>query len=346
MDDAVVLAEGVLGSTYGKTANGLVRYTRRYSVKGVIDSTKAGKDAGIVVEGKRKGIPVVRNIDEILGSGVDTLVIGIATDGGYLPPEYRKTVREAIEGGLNVVSGLHEFLSDDPEFSHLARKHGIRITDVRKMFREMKQPFTGRIREVKASRIAVLGTDSAIGKRTTSVILNNTLKSSGEKSAMVGTGQTAWMQGIEHTVVVDSMINDFIPGNLEWNTLQAWEDGNPDFLFIEGQGSVLHPAYPGSFEIIGACRPTAIILQHAPKRKYFDGFEEFEIPPVEKYIKILELLSNSPVIAISLNTENMGREEIKEQIPLLESRYGIPVFDPLSGDISNAVESIRKELIQ
>ncbi|MCL4341432.1 MAG: DUF1611 domain-containing protein [Candidatus Thermoplasmatota archaeon] len=346
MDNAIVLAEGVLGSTYGKTANGLVRYTRRYNVRAVIDSSKAGMDAGMVVEGKRKGIPVLGEIDEIKGASVDTLVIGIATDGGFLPPEYRSTVKKAIENGMNVVSGLHEFLSDDPEFAALARMYNSRITDVRKMFREMKQPFTGRIREVSASKIAVLGTDSAIGKRTTAVILNNAMNSSGEKSSMVGTGQTAWMQGIEHTVVVDSMINDFIPGNLEWNTIQAWEDGRPDFLFIEGQGSVLHPAYPGSFEIIGACRPNAIILQHAPKRKYFDGFEEFEIPPVEKYIKVLELLSGSPVIAISLNTENMNADEIRDQIQELESRYGVPVFDPLARNVSDSLESIRKELVQ
>ena len=196
MDNAIVLAEGVLGSTYGKTANGLVRYTRRYNVKAVIDSTKAGKEAGTVVEGRRKGIPVVGGVDDINGTSVDTLVIGIATDGGFLPKEYRTTVKQAIESGLNVVSGLHEFLSDDPEFSALAKRYGSRITDVRKMFREMKQPFTGRIREVRASRIAVLGTDSAIGKRTTAVILTNSLNGSGEKSAMVGTGQTAWMHGI------------------------------------------------------------------------------------------------------------------------------------------------------
>ncbi len=272
--------------------------------------------------------------------------MGIATDGGYLPDEYRGVISEALHNGLNVVSGLHEFISDDPEFYELARKHGVRIIDVRKMFRDMKMPFTGRIREVKSSRIAVLGTDSAIGKRTTTVVLTNSMRKAGDKSCMIGTGQTAWMQGIEHTVVVDSMINDFIPGNLEWNTLRAWDMEAPDIMFIEGQGSVLHPAYPGSFEIIGACRPTGIILQHAPKRKFFDGFEDFRIPPLEKYIKILELLSGSPVIAISVNRENMSDEEVRDAVSNLESQYGIPAFDPLSDDVERVSRIIREVAMQ
>ncbi|HLH85552.1 MAG TPA: DUF1611 domain-containing protein [Thermoplasmataceae archaeon] len=329
MDNAVVLAEGVFGTTYGKTANGLVRYTRRYKVTSVIDSTKAGLDAGEVLTGKTKGIPIVKDVQESLKYNPTTLVVGVATDGGFIPENYRSFIRDALSRGMDVVSGLHEFISDDPEFSGIASRTGSRITDVRKMFRDLKPPFTGRIREVGSRRIAVLGTDSAIGKRTTAVILTNSLKESGINAMMIGTGQTAWMQGFEYTVVIDSMINDFIPGGLESTVLRAWEDLRPDVMFIEGQGSVLHPAYPGSFEIIGACRPDAIILQHAPKRFYFDGFPEFRIPELDKYIRILEMLSDRKVIAISLNTENMTSEEIDESIEHLERKYGRPVFDPL-----------------
>ncbi|MEM3676408.1 MAG: DUF1611 domain-containing protein, partial [Thermoplasmataceae archaeon] len=327
MDNAVVLAEGVFGTTYGKTANGLVRYTRRYRVTSVIDSTKAGLDAGEVLTGNRKNIPIVSSVHESLKYNPTTLVVGVATDGGFIPENYRSFIREALSRGMDVVSGLHEFISDDPEFSQMAARSGSHITDVRKMFRDMKPPFTGRIREVASRKIAVLGTDSAIGKRTTAVILTNSLKESGVNAVMIGTGQTAWMQGFEYTVVIDSMINDFIPGGLESTTLKAWDDLHPDVMFIEGQGSVLHPAYPGSFEIIGACRPDAIILQHAPKRLYFDGFPEFRIPDVDKYIRILEMLSDRKVIAISLNTENMSRDEIGETIEILERKYGRPVFD-------------------
>ncbi|MCL4337177.1 MAG: DUF1611 domain-containing protein [Candidatus Thermoplasmatota archaeon] len=339
MDNAVVLAEGVFGTTYGKTANGLVRYTKRFRVVAVIDSTKAGSDAGTVLAGKEKGIPIVSTVEEGIQLGARTLVVGVATDGGYIPDEYRKFISDAIIKGLNIVSGLHEFISDDPEFSALAAKHGSYITDVRKLFRDIKPPYTGQIKEVMALKIAVLGTDSAIGKRTTAVNLNNALKEKGVPTAMVGTGQTAWMQGFKHTVVVDSMINDFIPGGLESMTVEAWREENPKVIFIEGQGSVLHPAYPGSFEIIGACRPEAIILQHAPKRKFFDGFPDIPIPDLQKYIDILELLSGHKVIAISLNREGMTEGEVRNEIKELESRFGIPVFDPLNLNVE-AIMSI------
>lgn len=330
MDNAVVLAEGVFGSTYGKTANGLVRFTRRFRVVAVIDSTKAGNDAGAVLSGKANGIPIVSTVEEGIRFGARTLVVGVATDGGYIPEEYRKFISGALEHGMNIVSGLHEFISDDPEFSALAAKYGSYITDVRKLFRDIKPPYTGEIREVRALKIAVLGTDSAIGKRTTAVNLTNALRDKGIRSTMVGTGQTAWMQGFKHTVVVDSMINDFIPGGLEGMTVEAWREENPEVIFIEGQGSVLHPAYPGSFEIIGACRPDGIILQHAPKRKFFDGFPDIPIPDLQKYMDILELLSGRKVIAISLNREGMTDEEVKSEITSLESRFNIPVFDPLN----------------
>ncbi len=341
MDNAVVLAEGVFGTTYGKTANGLVRFTKRFRVVGVIDSTKAGQDAGMVLEGMDKGIPIISSVDEGMDLGATVLVVGVATDGGYIPAEYRRYIREAINNGLDIVSGLHEFIGEDPEFASLAAKSGSAITDVRRMFRDFRPPYTGEIREVGSHRIAVLGTDSAIGKRTTAVNITNSLLSRGFPALMIGTGQTAWMQGFKHTVVVDSMINDFIPGGLEKVTVDAWREERPEVMLIEGQGSVLHPAYPGSFEIIGACRPDAIILQHAPKREFFDGFPQVRIPDLDRYIRILELLSGKKVIAISLNSENMSRDEVKNEMEALERRMGIPVFDPLKNDGSFILEAIQ-----
>lgn len=339
MNSAVILSEGVFGTTYGKTANGLVRHSTRFRISSVIDSRFSGKDAGKILGGRRSGIPVVSSVQDGISLGADTLIVGVATDGGFIPEMYRKYIGEALKAGLNVVSGLHEFISDDPEFSHLASDSGATITDVRKMFRDLRIPFTGRINDVGSKRIAVLGTDSAIGKRTTAVILTREMNRAGHKSVMIGTGQTAWMQGFRYTIVLDSMINDFIPGALEDAVYQAWINERPQYMFIEGQGSVLHPAYPGSFEIIGACRPDGIILQHAPARKVFDGFEKFPIPDLEKYVRILEMLSNRRVIAISLNTENMTRPQIMKEKVALEQRFGIPVFDPLS-----SVMDVTKEL--
>ncbi len=281
MDSAVVLAEGVFTSTYGKTANGLVRFSKRYRINAVIDSRFHGQDAGEVLEGRYKGIKVVSTVEEALDLNVNTFIVGVATDGGYIPENYRSYIRDALRNSLNVVSGLHEFVGDDPEFAAIARSSGSKITDVRKMFRDFKRPFSGEIRNVKSRKIAVLGTDSAIGKRTTAVFMNNAFQNLGLRSTMIGTGQTAWMQGFDYTVVIDSMINDFIPpGGLEWAALRAWEAEQPDFMFIEGQGSVLHPpAYPGSFEIIGALRPDASYSSTHPQ-----GSSSMASPPIIRYL--------------------------------------------------------------
>ncbi len=344
VDNAVILSEKVFGTTYGKTANGLVRYGTRFVPVSVIDSRLAGRDAGEVLEGRRKGIPIVSSVSESLQYHPNTLVVGIATDGGSLPAEYRSFIRDAIRSGLNIVSGLHEFLSDDIEFSSLAREAGVTITDVRKMYRDLRIPYTGKIAEVKSFKIAVLGTDSAVGKRTTAVFLNRSMNAAGRKSVMIGTGQTAWMQGFPYTVVIDAMINDFIPGNLEDVVYRAWKNEHPEYMFLEGQGSVMHPAYPGSFEIIAACRPDAIILQHSPSRIYYDGFSQFKIEPIEKYIKVLQLLSGKSVIAVALNRENLSEESYSAEMSSLHKRLGIPVFDPLAdlGDITKYIESISR----
>lgn len=332
MDNAVILAEGVFGTTYGKTANGLVRFTSRFNIVAVIDSTKKGQDAGMVLSGVNKSIPIISTIEEGIELGAKVLIVGIATDGGYIPEAYRKFIRKAMEESMDIVSGLHEFISEDPEFSTIANSSGSKVTDVRKIFRDFQPPYTGEIREVLSYKVAVLGTDSAIGKRTTAVNITNSLREKGISATMIGTGQTAWMQGFKHTVVVDSMINDFIPGGLEKVTVDAWKEEKPEIMLIEGQGSVLHPAYPGSFEIIGACRPDAIILQHAPRRLFFDGFPEERIPELERFINILELLSRKKVIAISLNSEGMKTDEVKFEIEILSQRFGIPIFDPLNSD--------------
>lgn len=334
MDNAVILAEGVLGTTYGKTANGLIRYSSRFRIDSVIDSLHEGEDAGFVVEGRKSGIPVYRSLDELDHGNIDTMIIGAATDGGLLPFHYRPFISDALERGISIVSGLHEFLSEDQEFRSVSLRRNVPITDVRKLFRDRRDLFTGRIMNVEARKIAVLGTDSAVGKRTTAIKLNQMMNLGGNRSAIVGTGQTSWMQGVPHTIVLDAIVNDFVPGALESVTVEAWEDGKPDYLFIEGQGSIMHPAYPGGFEIIGACRPDAIILQHAPRRIYYDGFPGYVIPPLEKYIKIIQLLSDKKVIGISLNTAGMTGEEVEEYCLLAYEKFGIPVFDPLSDAIA------------
>ena len=341
MDNAVVICEGMLGTTYGKTANGLVRYTDRFNIVCALDSTKVGTKITDIIPKGKESIKIVSSMEEAKALGCNTAIVGVATDGGVLPNNFRRYISEALRMKWKVVSGLHEFLSEDPEFSRLSKENNAEIIDVRKIYQGMKRFFTGESFAITSKKIAVFGTDSAIGKRTTAVYLNREMKKAGKKSVMIGTGQTAWMQGFPYTIVIDSMINDFIPGGIEWALLEAWNREKPDYMFLEGQGSVLHPVYPGSFEIIGTARPDAIILQYAPGRKFYDGFETIPIPPVEKYIKVLELLSDRKIIAISLNRENIPPDKIGEEIIRIEKETGIPTFDPL-GDLSRVVKIITE----
>lgn len=342
LQTAVILAEGVYGSTYGKTAHGLVRFSNRYKIIGVVDSHYAGLDAGKVLDGKSRNIPIFGSVDEALSLKPKYIVVGAATDGGFLPDNYREPIRKALSKGISVVSGLHEFLSDEEEFTSIAKENKAEIIDVRKIFLNMRRFFTGEIEEVKALKVAVLGTDSAIGKRTTAIMLNDELNKMGYKSTFVATGQTGWMQGAKYCALIDAMINDFVAGGIEGEVVRAWRETKPNFIIVGGQGSILHPAYPGGFEIIAAARPEAIILQHAPKRIFYDGFEKYKIPPVKKFMQIIKLLSGRNIAGISLNTEGMQKGEVSTYVKEYEDKYGVPVDAPLYTGVRKLAEKLVK----
>ena len=343
---AIVYCEGAFGTPNGKTANGLVRHTARYRVLGVIDSARAGQDAGEALGDHASGIPIFASLGEALArldSPPDYFVIGLAPDGGRLPESARTAVREALASGLHVDSGLHQFLGDEAEFASLAASHNLRIRDVRRPpDRSQLHFFSGKIDEVQAPRIAVLGTDSAIGKRTTTVRLNQALNAAGIRSEMIGTGQTSWLQGVKYGLLLDSLINDFVTGEIEHAIHEAWVNEHPEVILLEGQGSLAHPAYPGGFELIGAGRVAGIILQHAPARKVYDGFDRYPMGSLDREIQLLELLALKPVIAITINHEGMTRDEVAATVADYEARYSRPVVDVLWDGCDKLVDQVRR----
>ncbi|MGH7601322.1 MAG: DUF1611 domain-containing protein, partial [bacterium] len=216
------------------------------------------------------------------------------------------------------------------EFSALAQQRGVQIRDIRKPPAGNELHFfSGKIQKVESIRIAVLGTDSAVGKRTTAWQVTHALNAAGIKAEMIGTGQTAWMQGAKYGVRLDALVNDFVSGEIEHAIWQCWQDEHPQVMLLEGQGSLMHPAYPGGFELLVAGRPHAVILQTAPKRTTYDGFPDFPMASLEKEIQVIELLSNRPVIALTLNHENMSETEIEATAQHYEREYGIPCCDVL-----------------
>lgn len=334
--NAIVYCEGAFATLNGKTAHGLVRLCRRYRIIAVVDTRYAGGDAGEILDGKKNGIPVVGAIEAAVKMGnhaatpATHLVIGIAPDGGRLSKEARLDVIQAISLGLNVDCGLHDFLSDDDAIAGKARECDVILRDIRKPpQRKDLHFFSGRIESVQALKIAVLGTDSAVGKRTTAWLLVQALEKRGYRAEMIGTGQTAWMQGARYGMILDSLVNDFVSGEIEHAVCRAWEEQRPDIIVIEGQGSLMNPAYPGGFEILAAGRPDLVILQHAPARRDYDGFPGYPIHPLSRQIQAVEVLSGKPVVAVTVNHEDLPDEQITSILDAIQTVVGLPAFDPL-----------------
>lgn len=347
--NAVVYCDGAFNTTYGKTAHGLVRFTRRYRVMSVIDSRHAGSDAGELLDGRKKGIPVVASLDGALtvaqeaGNPATHFVVGVATDGGVMDEKTQAAVKQAIEQGLNVDSGLHDLMEENPEITAMAAAKGVVLRDIRRTPpRKEMHAFSGRIESVGSLRIALLGTDSAVGKRTTAWILVRGLQSAGLAAEMIGTGQTAWMQGVEYGIIMDSLLNDFVAGEIEHQVVRAWEEKHPKVLVVEGQGSLMNPAYPGGFEILAAARPHAVILQHAPTRTDYDGFPGYPLHPIKTQIKAIEFLSGRPVVAITLNHEGLRPDEIVDTCRRLSEETGLPACDPIVDGPDVLIEVVRK----
>ena len=335
-DGAIVYCEGAFNTPNGKTAHGLVRFTSRYQILSIIDSSYAGKDAGKILDGYRSDIPIFESLDAAFREGQKQaaspshFIIGLAPDGGKLNSKARAAVKKAVKLGLNIDSGLHDFLNDDEEIAGLAKENNVVIRDVRKPpDRKDLHFFSGKIEQVNSLKAAVLGTDSAIGKRTTAWLLVQALRAKGYSAEMIGTGQTAWMQGADYGIILDSLVNDFVSGEIEHAVWKAWQETHADVLVIEGQGSLMNPAYPGGFEILAAFRPDIIILQHAPARKDYDGFPGYPIHPLPKQIEAVEILSGRPVAAITLNHEIIGQGDIMYYADAIEKTMGIPAFDVL-----------------
>jgi uncharacterized NAD-dependent epimerase/dehydratase family protein len=322
---AIVYCEGAFNTPNGKTAHGLVRFTRRYQVAGVIDSRYAGQDAGQVLDSLTLGIPVFETIDHAVrmiresGTNLSHFVVGLAPDGGRLKSEARNDVARALALGLNVDCGLHDYLSEDAELASLAQKNGLQIRDIRKPpQRRDLHFFNGKIEAVDCLKVAVLG--------------------------MIGTGQTAWMQGAKYCLVMDSLINDFVSGEIEHAVWSAWNQQNPDVIVIEGQGSLMNPAYPGGFEILAAGRPDIVVLQHAPARREYDGFPGYPIQPLARQIQAIEILCGKPVVAITVNHENLAVDQVPHICDATEKAIGLPAFDVLLNGTEGLVNHLCKYL--
>jgi uncharacterized NAD-dependent epimerase/dehydratase family protein len=341
---AVVYCEANFGAIDGKTANGLVRHSEKYEILSVIDSEKVGLDTGMVLDDKPNGIPICRDLTDALARAEivpDCFIFGMAPASGMLSSHERGLVLEAIDLGMNVVNGLHEFLSDDPAFAAASAAKNVQIFDVRKPpAKKDLRMFSGRIADVTCPRIAVLGTDCAIGKRTTATVLTRALNARGFKAVMVGTGQTGLIQGARYGVALDAIPSQFCAGELEATILEAFEGENPDVIVIEGQGALSHPAYStSSFILRGSC-PDGVVLQHAPGRTSRCDFPQMVMPAAASEINLIQTFADTKVIGLTINHEDMTDAEVDTAILLYELELGIPVTDALTRSPERLVDMV------
>ncbi|MFH0794531.1 MAG: DUF1611 domain-containing protein, partial [bacterium] len=234
----VIMAEGKFSPARAKTATGVIRYGP-YKVLGVIDSTKAGKRVSDFIAGIGHDIPIIASLDEALDKKPEALLIGIAPMGGKLPDAWRAVILQAIRNGMDIISGLHTFLSEDGEFVAEAQLHSVEIWDVRKPPKGLPVAQCA-LRRAKSYILTTVGSDCSVGKMTTAIEIVAAARRAGITAEFVATGQTGIMiSGWGYPL--DAITADFVAGAIEKAILEI--DGKFDLIVVEGQGSLLHPGY-------------------------------------------------------------------------------------------------------
>ena len=331
---AIIYCEGNFAKLDGKTANGLVRQSETYQIISVIDSNLANSDSGLILDGTRNNVPILRDLREAVDYQIEipkVFIFGMAPSNGRLSTKDRKVILDAISLGMDIVCGLHEFLSEDLEIKSAAALQRVSIRDIRKPKPTNKMRlFDGTVANVKAIRIAVLGTDCAIGKRTTATLLAKALNAQGIKTILIGTGQTGLMQGARYGIAMDALPPQFCCGELEGAIISASNNEQPDVILIEGQGALSHPAFCTSAFILRGSQPHAVILQHAPKRIFRCDFPQMPMPDLSAEISLIEAFSSAKVIGLTINHEEMTDFEIDKTIAAYSFNFSLPVSDALS----------------
>ena len=337
--DAILFTGGLLDTDNAKTAHGLIRAGTRFDILGVLDEQYGGHSIREFLPDRTGELPIRANITDLLDSvkrKPKYCVLGVAFAGGRLPDCHRQALLDVIGQGINLVSGLHEQLSVDPEFRDVAGDLGVEIIDIRQPRATNELSFwTGEIYTAATPKIAVLGIDCAIGKRTTAQMLVDSCADHGMRAEMIYTGQTGWMQGSRYGFILDATPNDFVSGELERCILACDREAAPDLIVLEGQSSLQNPSGPCGSELLLSGDIQGVILQHVPGREYFEGFEEVgcKLPGIEDEIELIRIFGGR-ILAVTINAscfESNAAEAYKSQ---LSTRLGVPVLDPLADDLA------------
>ncbi|MDW3650725.1 MAG: DUF1611 domain-containing protein [Bacteroidia bacterium] len=342
---ALVLTQGYYMTDNAKTAHGLVRGTDRFEIKALIDHQHATADAGELLDGRKRNIPILSQLEEALEifPEVQYLIIGVATVGGVLPDEMLPIIEEALGKGISIVNGLHDYLNDREQLRKLAFEHGAELLDIRRPKKPTDLHFwTGEIFKVDVPIIAVMGMDCALGKRTTCRMIMEAGQKAGINIQMIYTGQTGWLQGGKYGFILDSTLNDFVSGELEHAILSCWKESNPDIILIEGQSALRNPSGPCGLEFLISGMAKQVILVHAPKRKYYEDEVHWgEIPTLASEKEILEKF-DSNLIGLALNTHDCTESEARNFQQQYKEELEIPVLLPIIEGVEDILPTLKQ----
>lgn len=344
--NAIIITGGALETHSAKTAHGLIRASDRFNILGVIDQASAGKNASEILGEKSGNIPVYANLQEMQQHNkkkIEFAIVGVAPKGGKLPPAMKDILKRCLENGISLISGLHDFLSDMPELANLAKEKGLEIIDIRKpVDRKDLHFWTGKIFDVKCPIVAVLGMETNMGKRTTAKLLVDTCNKNGIHAEMVFTGQTGWLQSGKYGFVLDTTVNDFVSGELEYWVTKCYEEVHPDVIFIEGQSGLRNPSGPCGAELLLSGGAKNVMLIFSPKRKYFGDNKKAwgPINSVESEIELIKLYG-SKVIALAVHTKGCTSEEAKKYQQEYAEKTGLPVLLPLEKGVKEIIPVIK-----
>jgi D-glutamate N-acetyltransferase len=333
----LILAEGRSDDPhYGKTMRGVVRYGP-HQVVAILDSERAGE--------AYEGIPIVATVDEAHAFGPTTALVGVAVAGGRLGPEWRGLLRASIEGGLDVEAGMHEFLADDPELAELAHRHGVELRDIRRPPADLSVP-TGANLEHGATVVLTVGSDCAIGKKTMALELHLEAERRGLRSVFVPTGQTGIMIA-GWGIAVDAVVSDFLAGAAERLVVEGAHRG--DLLWVEGQGSLLHPQFSGvTLGLMHGAAPHALVLCHLAGAAEIEGCPGHPLLPLPELVELHERIAlparPAKVVAVALNTSLLADEEAHRAVEAAEEATRLVADDPVRFGAGRLVDAVLDEL--
>lgn len=331
----IILTEGHTEPHAGKTAASVIRY-RGHEVAALLDATQVGRTSGELLG--TGNVPIVARLDDV--PEANTLLLGIAPPGGKIPPPWRAIILDAIaRRKMDVISGLHDFVGDDPEFAAAAKQSGVTIYDVRK--NTIKTIARRKGLRSDCLRVHTVGHDCSIGKMVVSIEVTNGLKQRGHDAKFIATGQTGIMVEGDG-LPIDCVVADFVSGAAEQLIL---ENQHHDIVVVEGQGSLVHPSYSSvTLGLLHGCAPQALLLCYEIGRDRVTGVESVKIPPLAEIKRIYDVMSNihqpCQIIGIGINSRRVSKEEAARERERVKAEFNLPACDVFRDGPDELVEAV------